>query len=348
MESIYYVVTFLCHRQCPHCYEDRFRPYQGRELGRVVAESRSSFRRIIDHFPERMTYLDLGDNRREKRGRVILAGGEVLLEPVRESVLYPALEQLRARYRDRGGVELIVQTTGDLVTGKILDELLALDVDVVSVSGMDGFHAGLEPESARRALERKLTAMFLERGMQPLPTPPEHRAEDPGQRYFNFFGATPESWIGKIWPRGRAWTNELSAATLADNFCDAWSGGLNFLEHHYSGSEVSVEPNGNVYPCCMKTQLAIGNLLEDKLEAILDRLVGNPVYEAISMGHPERMGIAHGWSVEKFLEKSTATLPSGRVYQNLCIGCDAFHREVLMGGKANLVSISTPIASQDS
>jgi hypothetical protein len=348
MESIYYVITFLCHRQCPHCYEDRFRPYYGEHRERVVAESRSSFRGIIENFPDRMTYLDIANNLREKRGRIILAGGEVLLEPVRESVLYPVLEQLRARYRDRGGVQLIVQTTGDVLTEKILDELLSLDVDVVSVSGIDGFHAGLDGEAARRALEGKLALMFLARGMQPLPSPPEHGSEEEGHRYFNFFGATPESWIGKIWPRGRAWLNELSTATLAVNFCNAWSGGLNFLAYRYSGSEVSVEPNGNVYPCCMKTQLAIGNLLQDKLEVILDRLVGNPVYEAISMGHPERMGIAQGWSVEKFLEKSTVTLPNGRVYQNLCIGCDAYHREVLMGGKANLVSISMAPVSHNS
>jgi len=63
---------------------------------------------------------------------------------------------------------------------------------------------------------------------------------------FDFFGATDDSWIGKLWPRGRAWTNSLSRATLADNFCDRWSGGLNFLRHRYSGSEVSVEPTGDV------------------------------------------------------------------------------------------------------
>src|SRR5437899_647388 len=51
------------------------------------------------------------------------------------------------------------------------------------------------------------------------------------------------------------------------------------------------------------------------------------------MGHPERMGIAHAWTVEKFLEKSTTVLPSGRVYQNLCIGCDAFHEEVVWSGR---------------
>ena len=112
------------------------------------------------------------------------------------------------------------------------------------------------------------------------------------------------------------------------------------MQYRYSGSEVSVEPNGNVYPCCMKTQLAIGNLLEERLETILDRLAGNPVYEAISMGHPERMCVSYGWSVDKFLEKSKIALSGGRVYQNLCIGCDAFHREVLMGQRTQLVSIS--------
>ena len=52
--------------------------------------------------------------------------------------------------------------------------------------------------------------------------------EEPGPLY-SFFGATPDSWIGKLWPRGRAWQNNLSQATLADNFCNRWSGGLNFL-----------------------------------------------------------------------------------------------------------------------
>ena len=90
MESIYYVMTFLCHRKCAHCYEERFRPYNGVELEEVVGESRSNYARIIGNFPDRMTYLDVGDHLRERIGRIILAGGEILLDPVRESVLYPA------------------------------------------------------------------------------------------------------------------------------------------------------------------------------------------------------------------------------------------------------------------
>jgi hypothetical protein len=347
MESIYYVMTFLCHRQCPHCYEARFHPYAGEALAQVVSQSRANFRRIIDNFPDRMTYLDLADELREKCGRVILAGGEILLKPVREPVLYPALEQLYQKYRDHGGVHLVVQTTGDVLTDKILGELLARHVHVVAVSGLDAFHAGLEQASAREALQQKLTAMFLAHGMRPLPAAP-HRTSygDDQHRYFHVFGATPDSWIGKIWPRGRAQIHELSTATLADNFCNGWSGGLNFLQYRYSGSEVSVEPNGNVYPGCLKTQLPIGNLLTEKLEAMLERLIGNPVYEAITMGHPERMGLTHGWSVETFLGKSTITLPSGRVYHNLCIGYDAFHREVLMGQQTES-TFSAPPAPPD-
>jgi hypothetical protein len=79
----------------------------------------------------------------------------------------------------------------------------------------------------------------------------------------------------------------------------------------------------------MKTRMPVGNLLEEKLETILTRHAGDPVYEAISMGHPERMGITYGWDVGTFFEKSRTVLASGREYQNLCIGCDRFHDEVL-------------------
>src|SRR6516164_9263083 len=79
MESIYYVMCFACHRRCKHCYEDRFRPYVRDKLAAVVAEAKANYARIIDHFPDRMTYLDLADPAEdgtlpEKTGRVILYG----------------------------------------------------------------------------------------------------------------------------------------------------------------------------------------------------------------------------------------------------------------------------------
>jgi MoaA/NifB/PqqE/SkfB family radical SAM enzyme len=296
-----------------------------------VATSLLNIPRIIEHLPDRMTHLDPEDVDEQgrptrKRSRIIVAGGEVLLEPIRERVLYPALRQLGDKYRDVGGVELIVQTTGDLLKGRYIDELLDAGVSVISVSGIDAYHAGLEKESARERLTAKLTSLFRERGLEEWVAPPLRRE---GTRYFHFFGATPESWIGKLWPRGRAHLNELSTANINDNFCNGWSGGLGFLRDGYKGSEVSIDPDGNVYPCCMKTKLPVGNLLTDRLQDVIARVKGNPVYEAISAGQPQLMGLAHGWSVEKFMSKSKTVLPSGRSYENLCVGCDRFHDEVL-------------------
>ena len=325
MQSIYYVVSWLCHRTCPHCYDDRFRPYYGAERDAVAAQSRANFARIIANFPERMVYRDRTGV--EKPGTIILAGGEVLLDPVREPVLYPALELLFDRYG--GQTNLVVQTTGDLVTEKIVRELIDRQVSVISVSGVDHYHAGLEEVAAQTALRDKLTAIFEGLGLRYVTTrEQEEGGHAPGPRY-HFFGATPDMWIGKLWPRGRAWQNGLSTAEIADNFCNRWSGGLGFLDYGLEGSEVSVDPHGNVYPCCLKTRLAVGSLLEEPLEAILRRRASDPVYQAISAGQPQRMGLTHGWTEEHFLEMSKTTTPDGRPYANLCIGCDRFHQEVL-------------------
>src|SRR5262249_54101846 len=139
----------------------------------------------------------------ERTGRIILSGGEVLLPQVRESVLYPAIEQILAKYRPVGGVNVVVQTTGDLVTPKIVDELLQRGVWMISVSGMDDFHEGLN-EQRRNELTARLTEMFEKAGMQQSGLHATERKwhEEEGP-VFSFFGATPDAWIGKIWPRGR-------------------------------------------------------------------------------------------------------------------------------------------------
>ena len=333
MESIYYVLCWHCHRRCKHCYEARFRPYVRDELQDVVNEARRNAPAIVANLPDTMRYLepDSRDGNRfvEKTGKIILSGGDVLTEPVREAVLYPTLEALRDKYRAAGGVKVVVQTTGDLLTPKIIDELLARDVWSISVSGMDDYHVGMQGDR-KKELARKVTAMLLDAGVTDATGLGERseRSKIEGP-LFSMFGATDDSWIGKLWPRGRAWENNLSRATLADNFCNAWSGGLNFLNHGYAGSEVSIDPSGDVFPCCIKTAHPLGNLVEEPLLKILDDLAGEPALEAINAGKPERMGLNHGWSVADYLEASQTTTPAGDAYSNLCIGCDRFHREVL-------------------
>jgi hypothetical protein len=285
---------------------------------------------------------------------VILSGGESLLTPVRERVTYPVIETLRDRYAAQGGVKVVVQTTGDILTDAIVDDLIARGVWMISVASVDDFHVGLEGPEKQQAFVAKLATLFERHGMQRSGSTATTRNwhEEAGPVY-SFFGATPDSWIGKLWPRGRAWQNSLSRATLEDNFCNRWSGGLNFLRHQYNGSEVSVEPDGEVYPCCVKTKLPIGNLLEDDLIDILDSLAGVPAYEAITMGHPERMGMNYGWSEAQFIAQSRTTAPDGTPYQNLCIGCDRFHEQVLgpvlaaarqrrLAGKGSTAGIAPP------
>ena len=147
---------------------------------------------------------------------------------------------------------------------------------------------------------------------------------------YSFFGATPDSWIGKLWPRGRAWQNNLSHATLADNFCNRWSGGLNFLRHRYNGSEVSVEPDGDVYPCCVKTDAAAGQPARGRPDRD-PRLAGRRAGLRGDHDGPPR---AHGPGarLERGRRSSRTRArrgPTARPYQNLCIGCDRFHEQVL-------------------
>jgi MoaA/NifB/PqqE/SkfB family radical SAM enzyme len=325
MESIYWVMAWACHRKCRHCYEDRFRPYVRAELEAVVAEAEANFPRIIANLPERMVYRD--QDGIERDSRIILSGGESLLDAVRERVTYRVIDALHARYPR---ARIVLQTTGDLVTPQIVRDLLARGVWMISVAGVDDFHVGMEGAERQTAFTARLTALFeaegMRRGAPTVGNPLWHQQPGP---VFGFFGATPDAWIGKLWPRGRAWTNALTTATMADDFCARWSGGKGFLDHGRFGSEVSIEPDGSVYPCCVKTRLPIGNLLDQPLTEILDVRARDPVYQAINAGTPDRMGLAHGWSQAEFRARSHTTLPDGTPYANLCIGCDRFHAEVL-------------------
>lgn len=336
MESIYYSICWHCHRRCKHCYEERFRPYSRAALETVVAEAERNAPRIVGNFPDRMSFLDrrtpdpnIPGSFIERTGRIILSGGEVLTDPVRERVLYPTIEAIVAKYRSAGGVRVVIQTTGDLVTPAILEDLLRRGVWMISIAGMDDFHVGMEGQK-REAVQDRLEQIFLAAGVtrSGLQAGQRNWSDEDGP-VFSMFGATKEAWIGRIWPRGRGWANGLSRATIADNFCGAWSGGLGFLDHRYSGSEVSVEPDGNVFPCCLKTGVPIGSLLDESLTDILDSLAGHPVYEAINAGKPERMGLSHGWSIDDFYGACRTRTPQGADYANPCVGCDRFHRDVM-------------------
>ncbi len=342
MEALYWVLTFACHRRCVHCYDDRFRPYVRDGLTAVIDEGRAAFRAIIDNLPDDMSYLDQRTPQPDgtpsrRRTLLVMAGGELLLDRVRETLFYPALEAIRARWGENGP-HISVQTTGDVLTPEHIDGMLSRGVRTIAVASIDDFHVGLEGDKKFALMDsiRNMMAPFGAREIglggarDPRVKAPSARPAD-GDRgpFFLFFGAQPDLWIGELWPRGRAWKNGLSNADYETNFCARWSGGKNFLNYGHAGSEVAIEPDGSVYPCCLKTKVPLGSLAEEKLIDILDSLKGHPAFEAINAGDPESMGLASGWSREQFREASHVLDPKGRVVGNVCLGCDAYFETVL-------------------
>jgi Iron-sulfur cluster-binding domain len=328
MESVYWVLTWACHRKCVHCYDDRFRPYVRDELKAVIGEGQAAWPKVIDNLPKRFAFEDPKDPSKSRIGRIILAGGEVLHKPVREALFYPVLEALQKRYAP-GDAKISIQTTGDILTPKMVHEMLVRGVHTIAISGMDDYHVGMEGQK-RHPLMLKIRNMMAKAGVTEVSL--GGKDQDGNRRdytqedgpFFLFFGAQPASWIGEIWPRGRAWSNNLADGDMSTNFCARQSGGKNFLNHTKAGSEVAIEPSGDVYPCCIKTKTPLGNLTREPLIAMLDDLASEPALQALNAGDPASMGLEAGWSVAQFEAASVTKRPNGADYANLCIGCDAF------------------------
>lgn len=336
MQALYWVLTWACHRKCRHCYDDRFRPYVRDALSETVSEGQRAFEAIIANLPDDLTWLN------DKTGELeptllVMAGGELLIDGVREELFYPALDALKAKY-GAAMPKISMQTTGDVLTPDILDECLARGVNGIAISSIDDFHVGMKGEKKFRFME-DIRAMMAARGVREvslggekddrLKAPDLEAKSRQAGPTFLFFGAQPDLWIGELWPRGRAFTNGLSNAAWETNFCARWSGGKNFLKLGQAGSEVSIEPNGNVYPCCLKTAVPLGNLAEESLEDIFDSVASLPAIQAINRGEPDRMGEHSGWDAAKFREKSAQADGKGRIVENKCLGCDAYFKETL-------------------
>lgn len=345
MNYIYWVFTFACHRKCRHCYDDRFRPYVREALDKVVAEGREPHEAIIANLPEDFTFLDpkkpgLDGQPSRVRGTLFLAGGEPLLDAVREPLFYPILEKVGARYGGHdapSAPRLACQVTGDIMTEQHIEEMLERGMWKIAIASIDDFHVGHEGDKKLALMDRVRRMMekfgveeeALPVGPNPVAAPVNRDYEADDGPFFVFFGAQPELWIGEIWPRGRAWINGLSNADYGTNFCARRSGGRRFLDHRMKGSEVAIEPDGSVYPCCLKTRTPVGNIAEEPLIDMLDSLRGHPALEALNAGDPEAMGEYAGWDRAKFAERSRTVTPKGEPFQNLCIGCDAFFEEKL-------------------
>ena len=330
MQSLYWVLTWACHRKCKHCYDDRFRPYVRDALTEVVGEGIASYQAIIDNLPQDLSWVDEDGNR--KPTTLVLAGGELLIDGVRDELFYPTIRALSKKYR-HAMPKIAIQTTGDILTPDILDDCLQAGVSSFGIASIDDYHVGMKGEKKFNFMQnlrelmasRGVTEINIGGGKDSRLNMPDEKTDDVEGPTFLFFGAQPDLWIGELWPRGRAFANGLSDAAWETDFCARWSGGLNFLKLGQAGSEISIEPNGNIYPCCLKTRYPLGNLTEESLSDIFESIAELDAIQAINRGQPEKMG----WDAKTFRLKSSKADGKGRIVENKCLGCDSYFEEVL-------------------
>lgn len=292
MDSIYWVISRDCNQRCAHCYNDSAPGAQGL--------SREEAAQVVAHFPSPDEV---------PVQRIILSGGEPLVWP---ELLFTALDHLYARYGER--TMLWVQTNGDLLDESMLRELMDHHVQRIDIASQDSFH----PRSSRDRLAG-LEAMFRGHGFRWA-----GELEDQGfanrpstERVYHYWGANPDTWIGPLWPRGRARRHGITKAGPQDRFCDGWSGAKGFLDVHEPGSEVNIQL-ADLYPCCPMTAAPIGTLLEEPLLDILARVGNHPIFQSLNTGNPEAMGaISHG------IDEATGCARSDAL-GNHCLWCDEF------------------------
>ena len=256
--------------------------------------------------------LAIVENLPNQCDRIILSGGEPLTERAK---LYAILEALVEKYGD--ATQLMLQTNGDLLTPKRLDEILARGVTRIDIASMDRFH---QHEGRRR---EEIEALFQSRGMvsdwqQPLID--KKTVTRPGVSY-GFWGANEEMWLGGNWARGRAMETDIWKQDGSHNFCAILSGAKGFLGGTELAQEISIQL-WKINPCCPGTRFPIGDARNERVADVLQRVAGSPIFQALNTGDAYAMGESVGISAETGRARADAL-------QNVCLWCDAFFAEHL-------------------
>ncbi|MES2709386.1 MAG: radical SAM protein [Verrucomicrobiota bacterium] len=291
-ESVYWVFTQRCNDQCAHCYNN-----SGPKGERMSTQD----------------CLDVVENLPARLDRLILSGGEPLVERPK---LYAILEALQAKYA--GGTQIMLQTNGDLLTGDILDELIARGVTRIDIASMDRYHKN---RGERRAA---LEALFESRGMSGDNTKPligkDTYLKQEAVSY-GFWGANEEMWLGGNWARGRALPNKIWLRDPEHNFCAILSGARGFLGGTELPQELSIQL-WKINPCCPGTQFPMGDARRERVSEVLARAAQSPYFLALNKGQPWKIGESLGLS-ETEAKARTAELG------NVCLWCDEFFRKHL-------------------
>ncbi|HJN91620.1 MAG TPA: radical SAM protein [Dehalococcoidia bacterium] len=307
LESLYWVFTHNCNLRCAHCYN------WSRPGAPTITPDQADA--VLRHLPAKIR-------------RINLSGGEPLAEA---ELLLRLLTELRPRYAD---AHIQIQTNGDLLDEAMLTKLLAAGLNHVSIASEDEWHT---------RSDRKFPALrdlFASQGLM------EKKLGDPGTGSdrdaaiptYSIWGATPDFWVGGVWPRGRAFKHGLAKRAPDHNFCDRWSGALGFLDNGSSQQEFAVQLT-SVYACCPGTIEPLGDLAEEPLSEIVARHADSPIWQALSHGDPEAMGIADGIDRDQARERIEEL-------GSVCLWCDEFFRDRIAHTRGADVVESLPVMGE--
>lgn len=287
-QTLYWVFTQLCNDKCGHCYNN-----SGPHGQRMTDEDCLN---IIANLPEKID-------------KIILSGGEPLAE---RKQLYLILDKLTEKYgKDQ---RIHVQTNGDLMTGEILDTILAKGIKSINIASLDRFH---KHEGSRLGILKEL---FDSRGMVdiiPLKKADRNVVIHDDWKTYSYFGANEEIWLGGNWARGRAYENGIWMQDSQHNFCAIQSGARNFLGGHTDViQEVSIQLWA-INPCCPGTKAPMGDARKEKVVDVLTRMKTSPIFQQLNEGDPYKMGESIGIT-EAFAKER------GKELKNICLWCDEF------------------------
>ncbi|MEM1270090.1 MAG: radical SAM protein [Bacteroidota bacterium] len=286
LESIYWVFTQRCNDQCDHCYNN------SGPKGETI--SQEDCLAIVENLPAQLD-------------RLILSGGEPLTEPRK---LHAILDAVQEKYEGR--TQVMIQTNGDMLNERRLDQLLERGISRVDIASIDRYH-----RQAGEHIER-LIKLFESRGMSGEETDPLISKDNyvkPVASY-GFWGATEDMWLGGNWARGRALQKDIWKRDGTHNFCSILSGARGFLGGTELPQEISIQL-WKINPCCPGTRVPMGDARTEKVSDVLKRVSKSEVFRTLNTGNAYAMGVSLGVSEAHGRERAEAL-------QNICHWCDEF------------------------
>ena len=307
-QRIYWVPHTLCFLGCEHCHNDSVL-----EGVRAVGET---IERIVSHLPDAQSPYRLDE--------VLVGGGEALM---RNAHMEHLIRTFRERYprgphrtvaerRAAGHVILTLQTMGlpladsrGQVAQRHIDYWLDLGVDYFHVASNDLFHERRRPDYPWEALRENLQRYETEHGV-----------------HFNIYGKAP----ARLAPSGRALDYlpvlEKAGASLLteEGYCaTAWEAAKNFLSgtgnDYPDCSEVVIDPQGWVHPCCWyELSPGLFDLTTTNFEAGMEALRSYAVCHALDAGDMDHLAEIAGIATAVATEVRAAVGECG-----LCRLCSA-------------------------